>query len=201
MKSIGALYERNKRTLTSKEVLHATTALLWTVPSKHPVLQREFLSWLTSASSHTHNEAYSICYWFIVVPASLCGPQYCRQVSLMNDRTTSKWSNRLPEAAPKLKRLVRWLPTAAAPGSRPGLVKWDLWWIKWRWGRFSPSTSVSPANLHSTKLSIIIITRGRYNRAIQWPTCRVDPAWTPPPTMRIKKKQIAKCNYFNRLQK
>jgi hypothetical protein len=38
-------------------------------------------------------------------------------------------------------------------GSRPGLVKWDLWWTKWRWGRFSPCTSVSPANLHSTNCS------------------------------------------------
>jgi hypothetical protein len=27
---------------------------------------------------------------------------------------------------------------------------WDLWWTKWRWGRFSPSTLVSPANLYST---------------------------------------------------
>jgi hypothetical protein len=26
---------------------------------------------------------------------------------------------------------------------------WDLWWTKWRWGRFSPSTSISPAKLHS----------------------------------------------------
>jgi hypothetical protein len=31
-------------------------------------------------------------------------------------------------------------------------------------GRFSPSTSVSPTSFHSTKLSILIITRGRYNR-------------------------------------
>jgi hypothetical protein len=38
------------------------------------------------------------------------------------------------------------------------LVKWDLWRTKWRWGRFSPSTSVSHANLPSTKFSIIIIT-------------------------------------------
>jgi hypothetical protein len=45
-----------------------------------------------------------------------------------------------------------WLPTTAARGSSPGLVMWDLWWTKWRWGRFSLSTSVSPANLHSTKL-------------------------------------------------
>jgi hypothetical protein len=50
------------------------------------------------------------------------------------------------------------------PASNPGLVKWDLWWTKWRWDRFSPSISVSPANLHSTIFPIIIITRGRYNR-------------------------------------
>jgi hypothetical protein len=40
-----------------------------------------------------------------------------------------------------------------------------LWWTKWRWGMFSPSTLISPANLHSTKFSIIIIiiiiTQGR----------------------------------------
>jgi hypothetical protein len=34
----------------------------------------------------------------------------------------------------------RWLPTAAAQV----LVMWDLWWTKWSWGRFSPSTAVSP---------------------------------------------------------
>jgi hypothetical protein len=28
---------------------------------------------------------------------------------------------------------------------------------KWRWGRFSPRTSVSPANLHSTNFSTITI--------------------------------------------
>jgi hypothetical protein len=32
-----------------------------------------------------------------------------------------------------------------------------LWWTKWHWGRFSPSTSVSPANPQSTNCSIIII--------------------------------------------
>jgi hypothetical protein len=56
----------------------------------------------------------------------------------------------------------RWLPTA---GSIPSLVKWDLWWTKWRRGRFSPSISVSPAIL-STKFSILTITRGRYNRPV-----------------------------------
>jgi hypothetical protein len=40
-----------------------------------------------------------------------------------------------------------------------------LWWIKWHWAWFSPSTSVSPAN-HSTDFSIIIITRGWHNRPI-----------------------------------
>jgi hypothetical protein len=34
---------------------------------------------------------------------------------------------------------------------------WDLWWTKWHWGMFSPSTSVSPANPHSTNCSITII--------------------------------------------
>jgi hypothetical protein len=50
------------------------------------------------------------------------------------------------------------------PDSRPGLVKWDLWWTKWRWSRFSQSTSVSAAIIHSTKFSVLTITRGRYNR-------------------------------------
>jgi hypothetical protein len=50
-----------------------------------------------------------------------------------------------------------WLPTVAARGSNPGLVMWDLWWTKWHWGRFSPSTSVSPANLHSTNCSTITL--------------------------------------------
>jgi hypothetical protein len=44
------------------------------------------------------------------------------------------------------------------PGSNPGLVMWDLWRTKWRWGKFSPSTSVSTANLYSTNFSTITIT-------------------------------------------
>jgi hypothetical protein len=35
---------------------------------------------------------------------------------------------------------------------------WDFWWTKWRWGRISPSTSVSPASLQSTNFSTITIT-------------------------------------------
>jgi hypothetical protein len=34
------------------------------------------------------------------------------------------------------------------PGSCPGSM-WGLWWTKRHWGRFSPSTSVSPANQYS----------------------------------------------------
>jgi hypothetical protein len=47
----------------------------------------------------------------------------------------------------------RWLPTAAVWGSRPGLSYGILWWTEWRWGRFSPSTSVSPAKFPSTNCS------------------------------------------------
>jgi hypothetical protein len=28
----------------------------------------------------------------------------------------------------------------------------------------------------------------------KWPTCRVDPVWTPPATMRIKEKLITSCD-------
>jgi hypothetical protein len=42
---------------------------------------------------------------------------------------------------------------SGGPGSSLDPVMWVLWWTKWRWGRFSPSTSVSPANFHSTNCS------------------------------------------------
>jgi hypothetical protein len=58
-----------------------------------------------------------------------------------------------------------WLPTAV---NRVHIWAgmWGLWWTKWHWGRFFPSTLVSPANHHSTNFSIIIITRGSHNRPI-----------------------------------
>jgi hypothetical protein len=63
---------------------------------------------------------------------------------------------------------------------------WGLWWTKRHWGRFSPSTSVSPAN-HSTDFSIIIITWGWHSR----PFSGRSVEWTliPPPTIQIKKKK------------
>jgi hypothetical protein len=52
----------------------------------------------------------------------------------------------------------RWLPTAAVRGSKPDLGIWDLWWDKVALGRFSPSTSVSPAIVvHSTNYSTIAL--------------------------------------------
>jgi hypothetical protein len=69
-------------------------------------------------------------------------------------------------------------------GVIPGLVKWDLWWTKLRLGGFSPSTSVSPANLHSTKFSITIVTRGRpiSGRRAEW--TQLD---STPPLSELKK--------------
>jgi hypothetical protein len=57
-----------------------------------------------------------------------------------------------------------------------GQVMWDLWWTKWHWNRFSPSTLISPSN-HSTDCStliiIIIIIWGWYSRPNSgW--CQVD---------------------------
>jgi hypothetical protein len=46
---------------------------------------------------------------------------------------------------------------SGGPGSSLGQVMWDLWWTKWHWGRFSPNTSVSPANSHSTDSSTLVI--------------------------------------------
>jgi hypothetical protein len=65
---------------------------------------------------------------------------------------------------------------------RPGSV-WDLWWTKRHWGRFSLSTSVFPANHHSTNFSIIIITRGWHNRpiggrSVEWTQLDSTPHYT-----------------------
>jgi hypothetical protein len=65
---------------------------------------------------------------------------------------------------PQLKRLDAGFPprrTGFASGLHVGFVM-----DKAALGRFSPSTSVSLANHHSTNFSIIIITRGWHNRPI-----------------------------------
>jgi hypothetical protein len=79
----------------------------------------------------------------------------------------------------------RCLPTAAARVRvRAGM--WGLWWTKQHWGRFSPSTSVSPANHHSTNFSIIIIP-GVGTIGLLVPQCRVDPIGLQPPIYEFKK--------------
>jgi hypothetical protein len=60
----------------------------------------------------------------------------CRSVYVFHLGNYSTYSD---EGRAIAQAVSRWLPTAAAR------VKWDLWWIEWRWGRFLPSTSVSPA--------------------------------------------------------
>jgi hypothetical protein len=62
----------------------------------------------------------------------------------------------------------------AAARVRGRVGMWGLWWTKRKWGRFSPSTSVSPANHHSTNFCIIIITRGWHTR----PTGGRSAEWT-----------------------
>jgi hypothetical protein len=57
-------------------------------------------------------------------------------------------------------------PCAFSDISSPGQVMCNLWWTKLHWGRFSPSTSVSPANSHSTDSFTFIIIRGWYNRPV-----------------------------------
>jgi hypothetical protein len=60
---------------------------------------------------------------------------------------------------------------------------WDLWWTKGRWGRFSPSISVFPANLHSTTVSTITITY--HPGLVQWVSSGRS---TQSPIPQIKKK-------------
>jgi hypothetical protein len=53
-------------------------------------------------------------------------------------------------------RLVAGFPLRR-PGLEPGLGHVGFVVDKWNWGRFSPSTSVFPANSHSTNCYTIII--------------------------------------------
>jgi hypothetical protein len=69
---------------------------------------------------------------------------------------------------------------------------WDLWWTKWHWGRFSPSTSVSPANSHSSDCSTltIIYHLGLVQQAKLVADVPSGHSLTPP--QEIKKKLIHK---------
>jgi hypothetical protein len=67
-----------------------------------------------------------------------------------------------------------------------------LWWTKWRWGRFSPSTSVSPANLHSTNCSTItlIYHLGLYDRP---EVAAVPGDVSPTPQKKTTKETVKNC--------
>jgi hypothetical protein len=75
----------------------------------------------------------------------------------------------------------RWLPTAAAR-VRVRAEHVRFLFDKAALGQGSPSTSVSSASHHSTKFSIIIITRGWHNRPLV-AVVPNGPNWTPPPTI------------------
>jgi hypothetical protein len=67
------------------------------------------------------------------------------------------------------------LLVAGSPASSLGQVMWDLWRTKRHWGRFRPSTSVSPAS-HSTDWSTLsrpngsIRTKGAQSHSLQGKT-------------------------------
>jgi hypothetical protein len=63
---------------------------------------------------------------------------------------------------------------------------WGLWWTKWHWGMFSPSTSISPANHHYTNFSIIIITRGWHNRFVGGRSAEWTQIGLHPPLFELK---------------
>jgi hypothetical protein len=71
------------------------------------------------------------------------------------------------EAHDIAQAISRWFPHRSTQGLIPCLVMWDLWWTKWHWGRFYPSTSVSLANSHSNSApqSSSLIIQDWYYRA------------------------------------
>jgi hypothetical protein len=74
----------------------------------------------------------------------------------------------------------RWLPTAATQ------VRARVWQVVFVVDKVELG-QVSPDNLHSTKFSIITITRGRFNRPVV-ADVPSGPNTDSTPTMRIKKK-------------
>jgi hypothetical protein len=125
----------------------------------------------------------SVCVYYVFV-------LFCVQIAaLRRADPRSKKSSRLCigltnwEGRAIAQAVSRWLPTAAA-WVQTRVVMWDLWWTKWRWDRFSPSTSVSLANLHSTNFSTITITyhpglvqSASSGRRTQSPTPRIKKNW------------------------
>jgi hypothetical protein len=91
-------------------------------------------------------------------------PDRPARISSLSRLITQEFKVSLNRGHAIAQEVSRWLPTAAAR-------VWVRVWSSRVWcgqsgagaGSF-PRTSVSLANLHSTKFTIIIITRGRHNR-------------------------------------
>jgi hypothetical protein len=101
--------------------------------------------------------------------ATACKPLWNEDAIFRKTRNSRYKSQRLFHIAHTSTNL-RWL-VAGFPLGRPGFKPGSghvgcCDRQKWRWGRFSPRTSISPANLHSICFSTIIFitTRGWHNR-------------------------------------
>jgi hypothetical protein len=94
-----------------------------------------------------------------------------------------------PDRSPSIYRM-RHLDACTYYGIQRA-VMWDLWWTRWHWDRISPSTSIFPANSHSTDCSTLIIW-GWYHRANSG--CRTN--WT-----QSHYYGILICSSMNRTQK
>jgi hypothetical protein len=84
--------------------------------------------------------------------------------------------------------ILKILPICCIRDQSEYCLQVGLWWTKWLWSRFSPSTSVSYANLYFTKFSMITISRGRYHRPLSGQRAEWTQYALHPLTMRIKKK-------------
>jgi hypothetical protein len=95
-----------------------------------------------------------VCYYFLFLSEMTLTVRHTR--SGQRNGRRALWGCAIAQA------VTRWLPTAAAR------VRSRVWWSGIYGGQSGVGAgflrSVSPANLHSTKFSILTVTRGRYNR-------------------------------------
>jgi hypothetical protein len=90
-------------------------------------------------------------------------------------------------AMPLLRRLAALSSHRGGLGSIPSQVIWDLWWTKWHWGGFSPSTSVSPPNLYSTNCSTVTIIY--HLGLVQWVNSDRSTKWIQSHPTKYNNKQ------------
>jgi hypothetical protein len=111
----------------------------------------------------------------------MCGAVGGMRIGRGNQSTRRKTAP-VPLCRPQIPHYLTWSRTRAAAVESRGLTARAVTLV-----RFSPSTSDSPAYLYSTKSSIIVITRGRYNRPIRGRPAEWAQFGLQPPTMRIRK--------------